>query len=238
MSAGLIIYNDRGGVVLDSTKTQYRFVAKVNMEMYVLYPQTPHWKRYRADITEYFKDSCIIVVEYPEGQTGSYRVTESGGIYYASSMFGSDSKTLKVLDPPPVCYIFSDAPPPPAVSNFGMEITGEFGEAVLNTDYPLLKVIDFREITTQASAKWYPVWTYVGPSAGQLLVVETAAGQTGARYTSDGYTIEGWAIETKNEGGSFFIRTSEYEQSLGEAEVERTISMRVRIILIQKPLTT
>lgn len=236
MSAGLIIYNDRGGVVLDSTKPQYRFVAKVNMEMFIPYPTTPHWKSYRADITEYFKDSCIIVVEYPEGQTGSYRVTTSGGVYYVSSMFGSNPDTLKVLDPPPVCYIFSDAPPPPAVSNFGMEITGESGEAVLNTDYPLLKVIDFREITTQASAKGNLVWTYVGPSAGQLLAVETMAGQTGSGYASDGYFIEGWAIETKNEGGSFFIRTSEYEQTVGESEVERTIPMRVRVILIQKPL--
>lgn len=237
MSAGLIIYNDRGGVVLDSTEPQYRFVAKVNMEMFTPYPTTPHWKSYRADITEYFKDSCIIVVEYPEGQAGSYAITQSGGRYYVSSMFGLNPNTLKIITPPPVCYIFSDAPPPPAVSNFGMEITGEFGEAVLNTDYPLLKVIDFREITTQASAQWYPVWTYVGPSAGQLLAVETSAGQTGAGYTPEGYTIEGWSIETKNEGGSFFIRTSEYQQTMGEAEVERTISMRVRIILIQKPLT-
>lgn len=237
MNAGLVIYNDRGGVVLDSTKPQYRFVAKVNMEMFIQYPTTPHWKSYRADITEYFKDSCIIVVEYPEGQTGSYEVTASGGRYYVSSMFGSYFVTLKVFATPPVCYIFSDAPPPPAVSNFGMEITGESGETVLNTDYPLLKVIDFREITTQASADWEPVWTYVGPSAGQLLAVETTAGQTGMGYTSEGFTVEGWSIETKNEGGSFFIRTADYEQTLGEAEVERTISMRVRIILIQKPLT-
>lgn len=237
MSAGLIIYNDRGGVVLDSTNPQYRFVTKVNMEMFTPAPSTPYWKSYRADITEDFRDSCIIVVEYPEGQTGSYKVTTSGGRYYVTSMFGPSDITLKIFTTPPVCYIFSDAPPPSKASNFGMEITGEFGEAVLNTDYPLLKVIDFREITTLASAQWYPVWTYVGPSAGQLLAVETSAGQTGAGFTPEGFQVNGWTIETKNEGGSFFMRTAEYEQTIGEAEVERTISMRVRVILIQKPLT-
>ena len=237
MSVGLVIYNERGGVVLDSTSPQYRFVRKVNMIMFSPAPSTPYWKSYRADITGDFKDSCIIVVEYPEGQTGSYKVTTSGGRYYVTSMFGSSDITLKVFSTPPVCYIFSDAPPPASTSTFGMEITGEFGKVILNTDYPLLKVIDFREITTLASAQWYPVWTYVRSSAGQLLAVETMAGQTGAGFTPEGFTVQGWTIETKNEGGSFFIRTAEYEQTMGDAEVERTISMRVRIILIQKPLT-
>ena len=236
MNAGLIIYNDRGGVVLDSTNHQYRFVTKVNMAMFSPAPSTPYWKSYRADITEDFKDTCIIVVEYPEGKTGSYKVTTSGGRYYVTSMFGSSDITLQVFPTPPVCYIFSDAPPPSKASNFGMEITDEFGEAILNTDYPLLKVNDFREITTLASAMRYPVWTYVGPSADQLLAVETKAGQTAEGYTSDGFYVEGWSIETKNEGGSFFIRTAEYTQGMGEAEVDRTISMRVRIILIQKPI--
>ena len=236
MNAGLIIYNEKGGVVLDSTNPQYRFVRKVNLAMFSPAPSTPYWKSYRADITEDFKDTCIIVVEYPEGKTGSYKVTTSGGRYYVTSMFGSSDITLQVFATPPVCYIFSDAPPPSTASNFGMEITNEFGEAILNTDYPLLKVNDFRAITTIGSAMWYPVWTHVGPSTDQLLVIETKAGQTAQGYSSEGFYVEGWSIETKNEGGSFYIRAAAYSQSMGESEVEQTIAMQVRVILIQKPI--
>ena len=236
MNAGLIIYNEKGGVVLDSTNPQYRFVRKVNLAMFSPAPSTPYWKSYRADITEDFKDTCIIVVEYPEGKTGSYKVTTSGGRYYVTSMFGSSDITLQVFATPPVCYIFSDAPPPSTASNFGMEITNEFGEAILNTDYPLLKVNDFRAITTIGSAMWYPVWTHVGPSTDQLLAIETKAGQTAQGYSSEGFYVEGWSIETKNEGGSFYIRAAAYSQSMGESEVEQTIAMQVRVILIQKPI--
>ena len=236
MNAGLIIYNEKGGVVLDSTNPQYRFVTKVNLAMFSPAPSTPYWKSYRADITEDFKDTCIIVVDYPEGATGSYKVTTSGGRYYVTSMFGSSDVTLQVFPTPPVCYIFSDAPPPSKASNFGMEITNEFGEVILNTDYPLLKVIDFRAITTVGSAMWYPVWTHVGPSTDQLLAIETKAGQTAVGYNSEGFYVEGWSIETKNEGGRFVIRAAAYSQSMGESEVEQTISMQVRVILIQKPI--